>query len=423
MVQNNLSMKKLIASAGLVALGAMSLKAQYAPGLTRMEASKPWSISASLRGFYDDNYLALPSDFAEESFGIEVKPRVALNLSRETTYLGAAYTYTMKWYEARDDEPIDHTHEVDLKADHRFSERLRGSFDNAFMYAEEPEIRDVGQAQTTFLRTGAEVLRNQASLDGKIELTELFGLGLGYQNTWYDYLDDETEDGEELFGSRSDLLDRMEHLFRIDTRWQARPDLVGILGYQYGWIDYTGDEAILIPPAGFEAPTGEIRNETAHYFYLGAEYQMSEELSFIGRAGGRFTEFTEVDDDDFSPYADLSATYRYLPGSALTLGFRHDRNPTDVLTAIDQESSVIYGTLSHRITPVLTGNLVAQYQHSMFEGLDEVDNFFFAGANLQYHITQNFTAETGYNYDRLDSDLPVRSFTRNRVYVGVRAAY
>jgi hypothetical protein len=29
----------------------------------------------------------------------------------------------------------------------------------------------------------------------------------------------------------------------------------------------------------------------------------------------------------------------------------------------------------------------------------------------------------GYNYDRLDSDLAFRSFTRNRVYFGVRATY
>src|SRR5688572_4962688 len=125
MVQNNLSMKKLIASAGLVALGVASLKAQYAPGLSRIETSKPWSISASLRGFYDDNYLALPNSVADESFGFEVRPRVALNLSREQTYLGAAYTYGLKWYEARDDDPIDHSHEVDLVVDHRFSERMK----------------------------------------------------------------------------------------------------------------------------------------------------------------------------------------------------------------------------------------------------------------------------------------------------------
>lgn len=428
MVQNNLSMKKLIASAGLVALGAISLKAQYAPGLTRTEASKPWSISASLRGFYDDNYLALPKSAADESFGFEVRPRVALNLSREQTFIGASYTYDLKWYEARDEDPIDQSHEVDLNLDHRFSERAKITLADSFVYAQEPEIADgIGSAVTTF-RTGADVIRNRASIDGIVQLTELLGLGLGYQNGWYDYQDDEL-DGAELVGSRSDLLDRLEHLFRIDARWQARQDLVGLVGYQFGITDYTGDEPIFINPlTGFPISgiTSEIRNNDSHYFYVGADYTLSEQLSFQGRAGGRYTRYTEVDENDLSPYVEISGKYSYLPGSYLTVGFRHDRNPTDVAVALDQESSVIFGSVSHRITPLLTGNLLAQYQHSVYgQGAveDEVDNFFIAGVNLQYQITQNLAAEAGYNYDRLDSDLGFRSFTRNRLYLGVRAAY
>ena len=58
---NRLTMKKFIASAGLVTVGAASLHAAYAPGLTPMETSKPWSLAASLRGFYDDNYQNAPS--------------------------------------------------------------------------------------------------------------------------------------------------------------------------------------------------------------------------------------------------------------------------------------------------------------------------------------------------------------------------
>ncbi len=412
-----------------MALGAMSLKAQYAPGLTRMETSKPWSVSASLRGFYDDNYLALPShlppgtieDFDRESFGFEVKPRVALNYSREMTYVGASYTYGLKWYEARDDEPIDQSHEVDLTLDHRFSDRLRASLSDSFVYAQEPEIAEggVGAAQVT-ARTGADVIRNRASIEGTFQLTEMFGLGLGYQNGWYDYLDDELDNGAELVGSRSDLLDRLEHLFRLDTRWQARPDLVGIVGYQFGMTDYTADEAI---GGGFFS---DARNNNSHYFYVGADYSVSEQLNVQGRVGARYTDYTEVDETDTSPYAEITGTYSYLPGSSLTLGFRHDKNPTDVAQALDQESSIAWITVSHRITPRITANGVGQYQYSSFEGgadNDAAENVFLAGVNLQYHITPNWSAETGYNFDRLDSDLSFRSYSRNRIYLGVRAAY
>src|SRR5688572_31205212 len=116
-------MKKIIASAGLVAVSAIGLKAQNAPGLSRMETTKPWSVSAALRGFYDDNYFGQHKSIAKESFGLEVKPRLAFNLPRDQTYLGGAYTYSLKWYENRDEDPIDQSHEAELKLDHRFSER------------------------------------------------------------------------------------------------------------------------------------------------------------------------------------------------------------------------------------------------------------------------------------------------------------
>ena len=48
-------MKKIIASASLAALGAASVQAAYAPGLSPQEKSKAWTISGTLRGFYDDN--------------------------------------------------------------------------------------------------------------------------------------------------------------------------------------------------------------------------------------------------------------------------------------------------------------------------------------------------------------------------------
>src|ERR1700689_3826381 len=102
-------MKKIIASIGLVALGAVNSQAQYAPGLTPQEAAKPWALSASLRGFYDDNYLTLPKTIlnpgfgepgapnagheftqgARSSWGVEVSPSASFNHTAEQTFVSA----------------------------------------------------------------------------------------------------------------------------------------------------------------------------------------------------------------------------------------------------------------------------------------------------------------------------------------------
>src|SRR5258708_28459419 len=101
-------MKRFIASAGLVAVGATGLQAAYAPGLTPMETSKTWSVAASLRGFYDDNYNTAPSHpsapsipNAKVSFGAEISPQFALNFPPYQTFLRPFFVYTLRYYYAR----------------------------------------------------------------------------------------------------------------------------------------------------------------------------------------------------------------------------------------------------------------------------------------------------------------------------------
>src|SRR3954462_6456780 len=106
-------MKKLITSAGMAVLGAASLNAQQiyapAPGLTTTQLSKPWSVSAAIRGFYDDNYALTPSNGLidpatgarikpQESYGWEITPSAGLNWAMEQTFIGLSYTYSAKYF-------------------------------------------------------------------------------------------------------------------------------------------------------------------------------------------------------------------------------------------------------------------------------------------------------------------------------------
>ncbi|MEY3276598.1 MAG: hypothetical protein RL153_1866 [Verrucomicrobiota bacterium] len=45
------------------------------------------------------------------------------------------------------------------------------------------------------------------------------------------------------------------------------------------------------------------------------------------------------------------------------------------------------------------------------------------GLTLNYRINTYLSAETSYFFDRLSSDILIRDFTRNRVFVGFRAVY
>lgn len=419
-------MKKFLTSTGLIAFGISGLQAAYAPDLTPMETSKPWSISAALRGFYDDNYTTLPNSLAEESFGYEFKPSVSLNLPFDQTFFGVSYEYTLRYYEARKSNKYDQAHQFDLRLDHRFSERYKIEVNNSLVIAQEPEVISPGTVNTP-LRTEGDNLRNLGTVDFTAQLTELLALELGYANTYYDY-------EQEGFASRSALLDRIEHQASVDLRWQFLPETSGIIGYTFGVVDFTSDDDIGINNNTGTPISADVRNSRWHRVYVGADHSFNTQLTGSLRVGGQYTDYYKQDETAVSPYLDANLAYQYSPGNHVQVGVNHSRSRTDVAgfdlgneeVTLDQEATAVYASVSHKITPNLVGSLLLQGQYSTFEGgANDGDSeiLFLSGVNLAYHFNQHWLAEAGYNFDRLSSDLSDRSYTRNRVYVGVRATY
>ncbi len=424
-------MKKTITSAGLVIIGAASLQAQNAaqPGLTSLQTTKPWSVSATLRGFYDDNYATRPANASpgvgtkRDSFGFELSPSASLNWVLPQTYVGLSYQYGMKYYEDRVNHSADHTHQADLKLSHAFTELYKLDVSDSFVVAQEPDLIDKGGPITRPLRTEGSNLRNTATANFTAGLTEKLSTVLGYSNTFYDY----EQDG---IGSLSALLDRTEHLGTVNLRWQAMPTTVGILGYQYGVNAYDSDNVLGM--LGIQPISSDIRDNTSHYAYVGADHSFSPQLNGSLRVGAQFTQYDNVDENTVSPYADASATWSYTQGSYIQLGVRHQRQATDVAffslntPTLDQEATTAYGSVNHKLTAKLMGSLMAQFQNSSFNGGgadSQSENLLLAGLNFSYEINKFLSADAGYNFDRLDSDLNDRSFTRNRVYLGIRATY
>ena len=159
-----LNMKKIIASVGMVALGSTGLHAANYGDLTPDETSKRWSVSAAVRGFYDDNYATRPSGpDKRDSFGFEISPSASLNYEpTATSFLGLKYIYTLSFYEDRPTHKIDQTHDVRLNLDHRFNERNHINLTDQFVYSIEPTLLDQGGTVTAPLRSDAEGLHNRA---------------------------------------------------------------------------------------------------------------------------------------------------------------------------------------------------------------------------------------------------------------------
>ena len=126
-------MKRIIASVGFAALGVSTLHAQYAPGVTPAEMANPrgWAVGATVREFYDDNYLTLPNSAARSSYGEEVSPSAALNGVFNNTTLTTSYVFDLKHYESTD--LTDSSHQFNVNFKQGFSERYSLQIGDSFV--------------------------------------------------------------------------------------------------------------------------------------------------------------------------------------------------------------------------------------------------------------------------------------------------
>lgn len=461
-------MKKIITCASLAALGATSLQAQY---LGDAQPQKPWMLSARVHGFFDDNYTTRPSRLTtvsplgvvdtipgkRSSWGIDLNPSASYSLQRDLTTLKLGYEYDMRYYEDRESNSADHSHQAELVFGHSFTERYKLDITDSFVIAQEPDIIDPG-TRTAFLRTDGNNVRNTAVVGLTADLTEKLSSRVSYSNRIYDY----DQDGE---ASRSALMDRVEHVMSLDARWHFQPTTTGLVGYMFEIDNQTSDDllgssllaynqhaldigksvAAFTPAdeaaalAKYPIPTSEIRDRRSHYAFVGLDHTLTTQLSMQLRVGAQFTEFPNpwpgIDDSYVSPYADANVRYQYSEGSVATLGVKHSQSQVDVgyvrydnIAALDSETTTVYGSVNHKITARLNATGRFQLQYGEFNGTIkklgyESDLFASIDFGLNFEVNKFVIAEAGYQYDHLDSDIPERSFSRNRIYVGFRATY
>jgi hypothetical protein len=457
-------MKKFVASVGLVAIGASGIQTASAQALGAGDASKPWSVSATLRGFYDDNTGTLPDHVAppngadRDSFGFEVSPSAALAWSVDQTTLTLGVLYSFMYYENIPPSSTghdDHTFTFNGSLSHAFNEQVQARVSDSFVIGQEPDLLRAGNVFSTFQRVSGDNIRNYGMIGVDAQLSPEFGLNAGYDNAFYDYKDRGVHfNGVAVQPSLAGALNRIENRAHIEGNYQAMPETKVLLGYQFTDVSYTGDQLIgghLLPdpnnpfqpildqngnPVVFDPQFSEDRNSRQHTFYTGAEHSFSPQFKGAIRVGASYTEYyndTTVD-STWTPYVNATLRYNYAPQSFVEGGFSYDRNATDVVGAglpstmtVDAESAVVFVSVNHRLTPQIFASLLGQFQNSSYRGgtYDGNDEqYYLLGLQLEYRFNQYFSAHVGYNYDRLESSSAInRSFDRNRVYVGITATY
>lgn len=450
-------MNKLFVSAGIVAIGAVSLHAnEYAPDFTAMDATKPWSVSGTFRGFYDDNFTTSPNGQKQGSAGFEVSPQISILIPLQQTELGLRYTYGLYYYQQRENQgsnPIDQTHQLDLWVDHAFTQRLEGKLQDTFVSQQDPQLSSSPTALP--YRAEGNNFENVGTATLHTELSMLFSADLGYQNTWWDYhqhgatVADVQPAGYAKANpsgpTYAGLLNQDDHSIWINLNYQYLPDLSFFVGYAFGLDNYSADEPIASNPRNInQIYYSNSRDQMTHSIYVGTQYAVTANLSVMAQAGFEYVDnynlpgFDPQSADSYQPTANIAATYTYLPGDYVQLGFTESENSAAIADpnssgslTLYQESSVIYATLNHQITPDLVASVIGHYQHSVYVGGgadSQAQNWYTLGLNLAYTFNPWISADIGYNLYYLQSataqsQVVQQGYSRNIGYASVTATF
>jgi Putative beta-barrel porin 2 len=474
-------MKKIFVSTGLAAISAAGLQSVQAD-TSDIISPKAWSISGTLRGFYDDNYNL--ANTKKGSWGAELDPSVSYNLPLRQTDIGGRVYYGLYYYDDRRDLlGWDNSYDQQVQADfwltHAFNSRWKFSLTDTLGYGFEPTLAQNVGTQVATYRVNGDNLSNHAHLSLDTQWTREFGTSLHYGNDFYNYNNSGASIVNSAFppgvgfyqtypvkgntaagnnpnqystlgssgASLAGLLDRVEQNIGLDLTWTFSPETMVLFGYSYSWSSYLGNEPIAAynyeyKPASALATsqsyvyTSGSRDGSSHNAYVGINKQLTAKLTLAMTVG---VAYSANDNDPFqhnaeiTPTANLSLSYNYTPGSYVQFGVTQSQNSTDtVQPGTDgsltqyQNSTVVYADINHHITHSLFASVIGRYGYSSYRGgyyNSSADQDINVGVNLTYNFNRHFSADLGYNFDDLVSDVAGRSYVRNRVYLGVTASY
>jgi len=381
------------------------------------QESMPLKWTAGVNLTWDDNVNPTAVGAGADDDVTSINPYVGLafvSITPQTTWdvyarLGAIYYFDEP--AAVGSEDLYGQARVGANLTHRFSERLRFSSRNFISYELEPDY-SYGVATT---RQVGEYLYWQTDNSVGWRWSERFASYHGFTLSGLDY------------DSSVPNADRFTWSINNQGRYQLTQQTVLTADYRYS--ETSGN--------------GVASDSTNQYLLGGVEHRFSPNTILIARVGAQFREVDDIGaSDSTDPYAEVTLNTRVNEQFSIRSFLRYGIEDYDTvvgtlagLTEYDSRKTLRIGVSSeYAVSQML----------SIFGGIDYIMTDFEDGRNaitsapvpgdptedllnayvgLSVKFTENLYGNVSYNYTDSSSDLPTRSYDRNRVSVGVRAEF
>jgi hypothetical protein len=200
----------------------------------------------------------------------------------------------------------------------------------------------------------------------------------------------------------------------------------------------------------FKGAQSNVRSDDAHYVYAGAEEDFTKTIHGSVRVGAEYVDYYNAIDSDgnrhptdrVSPYAEASLDVRPAVADEFKLGVKVVHSATDEIGVLGQPpildafTKAVFIANTYKITEAWTAGVNGSFQDSSFVGgggnlsapgaggdRGKSQEFGIAAVNVSYHFNKWLSADAGYVYNRLVSNIPGRDYVRNFVFLGFQGSW
>jgi Putative beta-barrel porin 2 len=364
----------------------------------------PVRVSVSLRGGYDDNVNTTTFNEQGSAF-VSIGGTLAYNFGSPRTQLslttGGGFTYYLDDIRGVNNDNYDANIYLSLSATHKVNSRLTLAASVYASYQTQPDFSlnvALNRQSGSFFYTSDKFSLSYLWTPRFSTVTS-YSLGVvNYNNS-----------------SIGAFEDRVENTLGNEFRFLVLPTTSLIAEYRVGFISYD---------------TGTIRDSISHYVLGGIDHSFSPRFNISLRGGAEFRDF-DNNGESTDPYFEGTLIYALSKWTSISWTNRYGLEEPDVPGSISRTTFRTGLSVRHYFTARISTNLAFFYQHDNNDGFESffvrspafTEDSFDLVLSARYAITRNFALETGYNFTDVESDIALRSYTRNRFWGGVNFSF
>jgi hypothetical protein len=338
---------------------------------------------------YDDNVFTSHDRRTGSAF-TSLSLDIASHIGNERTRFNADLQLGAIGYWDRPGRTFDPDISLNLTFSHQFTPRLVLGFSSYNTYASQPNFAlAVGD-----LTHSGDYFYSSNTLSLGYQWTRRFSTISSYTFNALYY--DDTAVGT--------TLNRFEHIFGQQFRYQVIPTATAVLEYRFGYVQYLTANA----------------DSYSHYVLAGADLTLSPRLTFTFRSGVEFRhQLFGGGRDTTYPYFESTLGYEYQPKSFIQWYNRFGLEQSDITSTAYKK---VYRTglrVQHVFGEKLTLGAALYYSYNWSDqpfSIQEQD--IDANVSANYQITRHWGLQAGYTFTRVISDITFRDYYRNRVFIG-----